>query len=64
MPKVTAKPEVTDRPTKDIIRSVMLLITSNKIKGQFARDLEKLCTLAMIAEATLAQRANVPSPTE
>lgn len=42
--------ETRDRTAKDIIVSMMHLITTGKIKGQFARDLEKLCIIAKRAE--------------
>ena len=38
--------ETKDRPIKDIIISIRLAIKEQKIKGQFARDLEKLCVFA------------------
>lgn len=38
--------QVIDRPVADIIRSVQRLIVEGKIKGQFAKDLDKLCIYA------------------
>lgn len=35
-----------DRPVDEIVRSMMALITNGRVKGQFARDLEKLCAIA------------------
>ena len=35
-----------DRPLKEIVGSMSLLIMEKKVKGQFARDLEKLCITA------------------
>ena len=39
--------ETIDRPIKDIIDSIMEAVVKGKIKGQLARDLEKLCGVAM-----------------
>jgi len=39
--------ETKDRPIKDIITSIQLAISENKIKGQLARDLERVCVFAM-----------------
>lgn len=39
-------PPVIDRPISDIIMSITRLIVDGKIKGQLARDLEKLCVAA------------------
>lgn len=38
--------ETIDRDLPSIVDSIMLLIRSGKIKGQLARDLEKLCAEA------------------
>lgn len=39
-----------DRDIKDIIQSVQLLILNKKVKGQLARDLDKLCAAAFTRE--------------
>jgi hypothetical protein len=38
--------ETKDRPIRDIIDSLQLLIMSGKLKGQLARDIDKLCAAA------------------
>lgn len=38
--------ETIDRDPQEITKSVMQLVLNNKVKGQLARDLEKLCVIA------------------
>ncbi len=43
--------QTADRPINEIVQSIMLLVKDGRVKGQLARDLEKLCFAAMAQSA-------------